>query len=190
MDRAAREAAAKGAFTGGVELGAGESNRPERLRDLGLTWAGLDLPDRIRQRPAGSGILLPGDLRTRAWGERLRERMGAGPFLFVAEGVFLFLSPTETAGVFREIREGFPGSAAIFDAVSPLGRAWAPAGARWFVESSRELEKEPYCLKIDSAYDWLDAPREILRDLSPGARIGLRLLWFLRRSHLVISARP
>lgn len=179
-----------GAFAGGVELGAGASDRPERLRDLGLTWAVLDLPGRIRQRPDGTEIRLPGDLRTRAWGERLRERMGAGPFLFVAEGVFLFLSPAEASGVFREIREGFPGSAAIFDAVSPLARFSAPAGARWFVGSIRELKKEPYCLKLESAYDWLDAPPEILRDLPRGARIGLRLLWFLRRSHLVISARP
>jgi O-methyltransferase involved in polyketide biosynthesis len=119
-----------------------------------VEWYDLDLPDVIELRRK-----LIGDERDRyhflaysvledAWMEEVnahRQRT----FLFLAEGVFMYFEEAQGKSLVLRLRDHFPGSELVFDAVSPfelwvgnLRLAISKLGARahWGLRRGQELE--------------------------------------------------
>jgi O-methyltransferase involved in polyketide biosynthesis len=102
-----------------VELGTGLNTRFERTDNGLVRWIDLDLPDTI-------------SLRRRFFADTERRRMIAaslldedwmaevealpGPYLFVSDGVLVYLREEEVTGALGRIAARFPGSRLAFDA--------------------------------------------------------------------------
>jgi len=113
-----------------VHIGCGLDTRFERVGcnqpDIGqVEWYDLDLPDVIELRRkliGGEGEryhLLACSVFDSAW---LRE-VGAhrqGPFLFLAEGVFMYFEEAQVKSLVLTLKEQFPGAELVFDAYSPF----------------------------------------------------------------------
>jgi O-methyltransferase involved in polyketide biosynthesis len=105
-----------------VEFGAGLDTRFQRLGHLASDWLEVDFPEVISlrkqffdahpQRTAVSGSMLEPD-----WIDACGHF--SSPPLFVAEGVFYFFSDDQVRNLLLMIREHFPGSSFVFDAVGP-----------------------------------------------------------------------
>jgi methyltransferase (TIGR00027 family) len=97
-----------------VELGAGLSARGRRADDGAVRWFALDLPpiielrsrylpDTERLRSIAADVLEPG------WLEQLPHEPGER-FLFLAEGLFMYLEPADVRALVARLRERFPGA--------------------------------------------------------------------------------
>lgn len=134
-----------------VELGVGLNTRFERVDNGQVHWYDLDLPDTI-------------ELRRRFFTDTDRHRMIAasvldddwmdtiaaspGPYLFVSEGVLVYLPPDAVSRALRTIAERFPGSRVAID-IYPghMGKRHAQMSAKrniaawhWLCDDPRELE--------------------------------------------------
>jgi len=122
-----------------VHIGCGLDSRFERVDNGQVEWYDLDLPDVIELRRkltgsarqiTGSARQITGDEAERyhllgcsvledAWLEALsvhRKR----PFLFLAEGVFMYLEEIQAKSLVLLLRNQFPGAELVFDAYSPI----------------------------------------------------------------------
>jgi O-methyltransferase involved in polyketide biosynthesis len=104
-----------------VELGTGLNTRFERVDNGTVHWIDLDLPDTI-------------ELRRRFFTDSDRRRMVAasvldtdwpsavedcpGPYLFVTEGVLVYLPENEVTAMLTRLGERFPGAMIAFDTYS------------------------------------------------------------------------
>ena len=94
-----------------------------------VEWYDLDLPDVIelrRKLVGGEGAryhFLACSVLESAWLDTVsahRQR----PFLFLAEGVFMYFEEAQVKSLVLTLREHFPGAELVFDAFSPFMR-WA-----------------------------------------------------------------
>jgi O-methyltransferase involved in polyketide biosynthesis len=108
-----------------VHIGCGLDSRFDRVDNGRLEWYDLDLPEVIELRRkliGGEGEryhLLGCSVLDNAWLEKVspyRQR----PFLFLAEGVFMYLEEAQIKSLVLTLRDHFPGSELVFDAYSPL----------------------------------------------------------------------
>jgi methyltransferase (TIGR00027 family) len=144
-----------------VNLGAGLDTRFERVDNGMIDWFDLDLPEVIairrelipetsRRKTIASSVLDP------VWMEGLvafKQR----PFLFLAEGLFMYLSGEEVRGLFSKLQASFPHSRVIFETASnrmvkmsqsPYAkikwRAQLRTGGnvmfKWGIDESKEIE--------------------------------------------------
>jgi len=143
-----------------VHIGCGLDTRFERVGcnqpDIGqVEWYDLDLPDVIELRRkliGGEGEryhLLACSVFDSAW---LRE-VGAhrqGPFLFLAEGVFMYFEEAQVKSLVLTLKEHFPGAELVFDAYSPflewshnlrVTRKRIGAHLHWALKHPQDLEK-------------------------------------------------
>jgi O-methyltransferase involved in polyketide biosynthesis len=146
-----------------VELGTGLNTRFERVDNGRVHWYDLDLPDTI-------------DLRRRFFTDTDRRRMivasvldedwmdtvaaSPGPYLFVSEGVLVYLPPDDVLRTLRRIGERFPGSRLAIDmypshlrkrqAQMRMKRNIAPW--QWWCDDPRELEPLGFRLLESAAY--------------------------------------
>lgn len=137
-----------------VHIGCGLDSRFERVDNGQVEWYDLDLPDVIELR------------RKLIGGERARYHLLAssafdlywlnalsihcqGPFLFLAEGVFMYFEETQVKKLGLALLEHFPGAELVFDAFSPyivrannLRFALTKYGARyhWGLRRGKDLE--------------------------------------------------
>jgi O-methyltransferase involved in polyketide biosynthesis len=107
-----------------VEFGAGLDTRFDRLDNGRVRWIEVDLPDVIRLRRRffaedSRRKMIAASLCESDWIDEL-EHAGCVHPLFVAEGVFYFLTASEVRLLFQRIADRFAGSELIFDAQSPL----------------------------------------------------------------------
>ena len=109
-----------------VHIGCGLDSRFERVaeRNGQVEWYDLDLPEVIELRrkllgdEAGRYHFLSCSAFDHSWLEMIschRQR----PFLFLAEGVFMYFKETQVKSLVLALREHFPGAELVFDAFSP-----------------------------------------------------------------------
>jgi methyltransferase (TIGR00027 family) len=138
-----------------VHIGCGLDTRFERVDNGQVEWYDLDLPDVIELRRkliGGEGArhhFLAGSVLDSAWLDTVsvhRQR----PFLFLAEGVFMYLEGAQVKSLVLTLRDRFPGAELVFDAFSPFMR-WAHnfkvtrtgigAYLHWALKHSQDLER-------------------------------------------------
>ena len=138
-----------------VHIGCGLDTRFERVGNDQVEWYDLDLPDVIELRRkliGGEGEryhLLACSVLDSAWLDTVsahRQR----PFLFLAEGVLMYLEEAQVKSLVLTLKEHFPGAELVFDAFSPFF-SWAnnlrvtltKIGARsyWALKRSKDLKR-------------------------------------------------
>ena len=183
-----------------VELGCGLDTRWERCDGRRVDWFDLDLEAAIalRRRYFRDGErrrMIAAPLQDTGWHDLVGPR--GRPFLFVAEGVLLYLEPDDVAGFIRSVSSSFPASTLVLDTIAtrtsnrqdshPFMRHY-DARFRWAVDDVRTLV-------ADNAYSV--ARSEFLADLRPeelrclplSSRLLLtamrRMRWFRESSRLL-----
>jgi methyltransferase (TIGR00027 family) len=155
FDRHARDFLARHPEAVVVHIGCGLDTRFERVDNGQVEWYDLDLPEVIalrRKLIGGEGEryhLLACSMLDSAWLDTVsahRQR----PFLFLAEGVLMYLEEAQVKSLVLTLREHFPGAELAFDAFSPFFD-WAnnlrvtltKVGARseWALKHGKDLER-------------------------------------------------
>jgi O-methyltransferase involved in polyketide biosynthesis len=137
-----------------VHIGCGLDTRFERVDNGQVEWYDLDLPDVIdlrRELIGGEGgrhHLLAGSVLEDAWLETV-EAHRPRPFLFLAEGVFMYFTEAQVKSLVLRLKEHFPAAELVFDAYSPFMR-WVHnlrvirkrvgAYLNWDLKHGQELE--------------------------------------------------
>jgi len=137
-----------------VHIGCGLDTRFERVDNGQVEWYDLDLPDVIdlrRELIGGEGgrhHLLAGSMLEDAWLETV-EAHRPRPFLFLAEGVFMYFTEAQVKSLVLRLKEHFPAAELVFDAYSPFMR-WVHnlrvirkrvgAYLNWDLKHSQDLE--------------------------------------------------
>jgi O-methyltransferase involved in polyketide biosynthesis len=171
-----------------VEIGAGLNTRFERLDNGLLHWFDLDLPDTVelrkrffadgpRRKTLAASILDPG------WMASVRQ--SPGPYCFVAEAVFVYLTEQEVKRALAQIVANFPGSSIAFDTVSPhvvshgnKDHARRRLGARfaWACDDPKKIEQWKIGLRLVGTRSMADLPNFSLWSRLPlPTRTALRL---------------
>lgn len=104
-----------------VNMGSGLDTRFWRIDDGALRLIDVDLPEMVELKQA----LLPDGDRQRSLAcsvsdPRWMDEVGStesGPFLFLAEGLFMYLDPSDVRGLVRTLVERFPGSELALETV-------------------------------------------------------------------------
>jgi O-methyltransferase involved in polyketide biosynthesis len=108
-----------------VHIGCGLDSRFERVDNGQVEWYDLDLQDVIELRrklirDEGERCHLLGcSVLDNAWLDMVsayRQR----PFLFLAEGVFMYFEGAQVKSLVLTLRDHFPGAELVFDALSPV----------------------------------------------------------------------
>ena len=127
FDRYARDFLARSPDAVVVHIGCGLDSRFERVaeRNSQVEWYDLDFPHVIELRRKYLGDegrryhLLGCSVLDRAWLEAV-SAYGQRPFLFLAEGVFMYFEGTQVKSLVLTLRDHFPGAELVFDAYSPI----------------------------------------------------------------------
>jgi len=125
------------------------------VRNGQVEWYDLDLPEVIELRRKLIGAagpryhLLGCSVLDSAWLDAVSEHRQR-PFLFLAEGVLMYLEEAQVRSLVLSLKEHFPGAELAFDAFSPL-LSWAnnlrvtltKVGARsyWALRHGQDLER-------------------------------------------------
>ena len=112
-------------------------------------WYDLDLPDVIELRRkfiGDEGVryhLLACSVLEDAWMETVMVHRGR-PFLFLAEGVFMYFEEAQVKSLVLRLRDHFPGAELVFDAWRPfeiwIGNRVLGGLLRWGFWRSQEIE--------------------------------------------------
>jgi methyltransferase (TIGR00027 family) len=179
FDRIARDFMARRPDAVVVHIGCGLDTRFERVDNGRVEWYDLDLPDVIglrRRLLGGEGArhhFLACSVLESDWLDTVSAE-GRRPFLFLAEGVFMYFEEAQVKTLVLTLRDRFPGAELVFDAFSPfllrmhnnkVGRTGIGAPLHWALKNGRKLER------------WGGPPalRQSSGQASPGAG-GIRLL--------------
>ncbi len=138
-----------------VHIGCGLDTRFERVDNGQVEWYDLDLPEVIELRRKLIGgeraryHLLGCSVLDSAWLNEMsahRQR----PFLFLAEGVLMYLEEAQVKSLVLTLKEHFSGAELVFDGFSPF-LSWAnnlrvtltKVGARshWALKDGKDLER-------------------------------------------------
>lgn len=139
-----------------VHIGCGLDTRFERVAEGSrVEWYDLDLPDVIglrRRLLGGEGArhhFLACSVLESAWLDTLSAHHQR-PFLFLAEGVFMYFEEAQVRSLVLTLRDRFPGAELVFDAFSPFMR-WAHNNKvartkvgiplHWALKHSQDLER-------------------------------------------------
>jgi len=155
FDRFAQDFLGRNPDAAAVHIGCGLDTRFERVDDGRVEWYDLDLPDVIelrRKLVGGEGArhhFLACSVLDNAWLDIVsayRQR----PFLFLAEGVFMYFEEAQVKSLVLTLRDRFPGAELVFDAYSPflfwthnlkVTRTRIGAHLHWALKNGRELER-------------------------------------------------
>jgi O-methyltransferase involved in polyketide biosynthesis len=155
-----------------VHIGCGLDSRFERVDNGTVEWYDLDLPEVIELRRkliGGEGEryhFLASSVLEEAWLEAVsahRQR----PFLFLAEGVFMYFQEAKVKWLVLTLRDRFPGAELAFDACSPflvrannlrLSIAWFGARYHWGIWRGQELERWGDGIRLLDEWGYFDRP--------------------------------
>jgi O-methyltransferase involved in polyketide biosynthesis len=160
-----------------VHIGCGFDTRFERVDDGKAEWYDLDFPDVIELRrrlighEGGRYHLLGCSVLDDAWLEMVQaHHPGNCPFLFLAEGVSMYLEEAQIKTLVLTLRDHFPGSELVFDAFSPFHiwrsnlqisiaglRARFPR-LRWGLWCGQEVEAWGDGIRLLDDWGYLDRP--------------------------------
>lgn len=155
-----------------VHAGCGLDSRFERVDNGQVEWYDLDVPEVIalRQKLLGGEGPRCHHLACSAFDPDWIERVKAGPprpFLFLAEGVFMYFTAEEVKSLVLRLQQNFPGSEMVFDVFSPylvrmnnLRFALTHYGARyhWGVKDSHDLERWGPGIQMLDEWSYFDRP--------------------------------
>lgn len=162
-----------------------------------MAWYDLDLPEVMALRAellgeGGRGQSIACSALDLSWLEQVRDPKGA-PCLFLAEGVLPYLEMSDVQRLVLMLRDRYPSSELVFDALSPLmvrlnrlkpGTRDAASLIRWTLSRDRELEQWGEGLRLLESWDYFQQrePRlglaYLFRFLPPLAH-GARVLRYL-----------
>lgn len=153
-----------------VNLGCGLDTRFTRVDNGTCQWYDLDLPEVIeirkrffeetyRHRSIASSVLDVG------WMKALAGAHADRPFLFLAEGLFMYLNGEDVMSIVLRMREMFPGSELAFETVSAWGAriAGSRAGRRKF--------RRRFHLGKDAVFNWGMVDSHVPETWHPGIRL-------------------
>jgi O-methyltransferase involved in polyketide biosynthesis len=155
FDRYARDYMVRSPEAVTVHIGCGLDSRFERVDNGRIEWYDLDLPEVIQLRRklvGGEGEryhMLGNSALDPVWMDVVGVHLPR-PFLFLAEGVFMYFEEAQVKALVLALLDHFPGAELVFDAFSPflvrlnnLRIARTKIGARyhWGLKHSKELEK-------------------------------------------------
>ena len=144
-----------------VEIGAGLNTRFERLDNGAVHWFDLDLPDVVELRrrffiDSDRRVTLAGSILDPGWMAAVRQ--SPGPYCFVAEAVFIYLTEEQVRGALAQIASNFPGVSIAFDTA--------------ILKAVNHENKDHARRKLGARFAWAcEDPEEI-----EGWKIGLRLV--------------
>lgn len=107
-----------------IEIGAGLNTRFERIDNGQVCWFDLDLPDvtAIRQPffpSSNRRQLIAASALDTDWIAQVKAT-GNAPYLFICEGVLMYLSEAQVKQLFANLMQHFPGALFAFDSMSSL----------------------------------------------------------------------
>ena len=127
LDRMVRDFIAKNPSAVIVNLGAGFDNRFSRVDNGSIFWFDLDLPDSIEVRKKVFPKLerekmISGSVLEDSWCQPLQTEIAKrnAPVLFLAEGLFMYLTFEEIKKLLSVIKTNFPGGTLIAEQNNPL----------------------------------------------------------------------
>jgi O-methyltransferase involved in polyketide biosynthesis len=169
-----------------VDMGCGLDTRFERIDNGQLDWYGLDLPEVIdlrkelleempRSHFIGCSIL---DL---SWMDALNSQAGRH-FLFLAEGVLVYLEESDVRHLVKALAESFPGAELACEVYSPFvlrahPRPEAVAQPHWGLKHDRDVEAWAPGIHLLSQFNYFAKPEprlgasQIMRYFPPLARM-------------------
>ena len=137
-----------------VELGAGLSTRFERIDNGRARWVDVDLPDALALRrrwvtPSERRVFLETSVVGGDWPDALK-RLAAGPYCFVAEGMLMYLEPSDVRALFVRLADAFGPTELVFDSIGTAAvrhqrlhdsmRHMMDAPFRWGTDDVRDIE--------------------------------------------------
>jgi len=134
FDRYARDFLARYPEAVVVHIGCGLDSRFERVDNGQMEWFDLDLPEVIELRRKFIGDeeeryhLLGYSVLDNAWLDKVNKHRQR-PFLFLAEGVFMYFEESQVKSLVLTLCDHFPGAELVFDIFSPL-HVWI-SNLRW-----------------------------------------------------------
>src|SRR5574341_2444323 len=155
-----------------VHIGCGLDSRFERVDNGRVEWYDLDLPDVIELRRkfiGGEGKryhLLGCSVLEQAWLEAVSVHRPR-PFLFMAEGVWMYFEEAQVKSLVLRLRDHFPGAELVFDAYSPF-LVWAnnlrmslmklSARYHWGIWRGQEIEGWGGGIRLLDEWGYFDRP--------------------------------
>jgi O-methyltransferase involved in polyketide biosynthesis len=179
FDRYARDFLARYPEAVIVHIGCGLDSRFERVDNGKVEWYDLDLPEVIELRrkfisDEGERYhFLACSAFDGTWPDAVsihRQR----PFLFLAEGVFMYFEEAQIKSLALMLRDRFPGAELVFDAFSPflvrmnnLRLARTKMGARyyWGLKRGKDLESWGNDIRLLDEWFPFDRPEPRLAQL-------------------------
>ncbi|MGO9640931.1 MAG: class I SAM-dependent methyltransferase [Candidatus Acidiferrales bacterium] len=169
-----------------VEIGAGLNTRFERLDNGTLHWFDLDLPDAVELRrkfftDTERRTTLAASVLDAAW--MVTVRQSPGPYFFVAEAVFIYLTEQEVRAALAQIAGNFPGVSIAFDTATlkainhenkDHARRKLEARFAWACEDPKEIERWKIGLHLVESRS-LDIPDSLRSRLSLPMRGAFRI---------------
>jgi O-methyltransferase involved in polyketide biosynthesis len=172
-----------------VDIGCGLNTRFDRIDNGRMDWYGLDLPEvidvyRTLLPLAPRGHLIACSALDHTWLDQLA--IDGRAVLFLAEGVFPFFEEAQVRALTLALRDRFPGSLLVFDAVNTFsvrmhnathpGLKKAAALLRWALEDNRAPEARGAGIKLLGEWEYFNQgePRlglyNLMRFIPPFAR--------------------
>ena len=155
-----------------LHIGCGFDTRFERVDNGQVEWYDLDFPDVIALRRKFIGDegeryhLLGYSALDNAWLNTVsahRQR----PFLFLAEGVFMYFGEAQAKSLVLTLRDHFPGAELVFDAFSPfliwvgnrqISLSKFSARFRWGIWRGQEIEGWADGIRLLDEWGFFDRP--------------------------------
>ncbi len=170
-----------------VEIGTGLNTRFERVDNGALRWFDVDLPDSMALRrrffvDTPRRTMVEGSFGDSDWLAKLAEP-NAGPYLFIAEAVLVYLPEETVRRGLNAIAAAFPGSQFVFDtitraAIASLARPMMNtynAPFVWGCDAPREIERWGKHRHLDSS-TMFDLPSDLTRRVPLKHRLALPYL--------------
>ncbi len=138
-----------------IHTGCGLDTRFERVDNGQVEWYDLDLPDVIalrRKLVGGEGArhhFLACSVLNHAWMDAVSVHQQR-PFLFLAEGVFMYFKEAQVKSLVLKLRDCFPCAELVLDAFSPfmrwghnvrVSRTRVGAYLHWGLKHAQDLER-------------------------------------------------
>lgn len=127
LDRMVKDFIAKNPEAVIVNIGAGFDNRFSRVDNGSISWFDLDLPDSIELRkkvfPERERVsMLSGSVLEEGWCQAVKAEAEKrnSKVLFLAEGLFMYLTLEEIAKLLFVLKTNFPGGTLIAEQNNPL----------------------------------------------------------------------
>ena len=197
MDRYARDFLSRHPDAVVVHIGCGLDSRFDRVAELNsqVEWYDLDLPEVIELRrklvgdEGGRYHLLGCSVLEPAWLEVVSVHRHR-PFLFLAEGIFMYFEGEQVRSLVLTLRDHFPGAELVFDAWRPyeiwLGNFVLGGLLRWGFWRGQELEGWGDGIRLLDEWGYFDRPEPRLHSFRWMAPI-FRLLKPMRIFHFQLG---